>query len=88
MISKPFRDQYSPEWLRYIFNHLIDKHAVFDAAVAKPVIVDADAMIDEKGVLRLKGHFETKPKQVKYQLGFITAEPGLWKLSGITIHIE
>ncbi len=31
--------------------------------------------------------FETTPKQVKYQLGFIPAD-GQWKLSGVTIDIE
>jgi hypothetical protein len=86
-ISKPFRDQFPPEKLRTVFKDLIEKHAVFDAVVAKPVVSDADAKIDENGVLRLKGHFETAPKQVKYQLGFIPSD-GLWKLSGITIDIE
>ena len=86
-ISKPFRDQFPPEKLRAIFKDLVDKHAVFDAVVAKPIISDEDARIDEKGVLRLKGHFETTPKQVKYQLGFIPSD-GLWKLSGVTIDIE
>src|SRR5215216_1118428 len=86
-ISKPFRDQFPPEKLRTVFKDLIEKHAVFDAVVAKPVVADADARIDENGVLRLKGHFETAPKQVKYQLGFIASD-GLWKLSGITIDIE
>ena len=86
-LSKPFRDQFPPEKLRAIFKDLIDKHAVFDAVVAKPFVSDEDARIDEKGVLRLKGHFETTPKQVKYQLGFIPAD-GQWKLSGVTIDIE
>jgi hypothetical protein len=86
-ISKPFRDQFPPEKLRAIFKDLIDKHAVFDAVVAKPIVADEDARIDEKGVLRLKGHFETTPKQVKYQLGFIPSD-GQWKLSGVTIDIE
>ena len=27
---------------------LVDKHAVFDAVVAKPIIADEDAKIDEK----------------------------------------
>jgi hypothetical protein len=31
--------------------------------------------------------FETSPKQVKYQLGFIPSD-GAWKLSGVTIDIE
>jgi hypothetical protein len=86
-ISKPFRDQFPPDKLRDVFKDLIDKHAVFDAVVARPIVPDADAKIDDNGVLRLKGHFETTPKQVKYQLGFIPSD-GLWKLSGITIDIE
>ena len=86
-ISKPFRDQFPPEKLRAIFKDLVDKHAVFDAVVAKPIISDEEAKIDEKGVLWLKGHFDSTPKQVKYQLGFIAAD-GLWKLSAVTIDIE
>jgi hypothetical protein len=86
-ISKPFRDQFPPDKLREIFKDLIDKHAVFDAVVARPILTDEDARIDEKGALRLKGHFETTPKQVKYQLGFIPSD-GQWKLSSIAIDIE
>ena len=86
-ISKPFRDQFPPDKLRAIFKDLIEKHAVFDAVVASPVIAEEDARIDEKGVLRLKGRFDTAPKKVKYQLGLIPSE-GQWKLSGVTIDIE
>jgi len=86
-ISKPFRDQFPPEKLRTVFKDLVEKHAVFDAVVASPVVPDEDAKIDDKGVLRLKGHFDTAPKKVKYQLGFIPSD-GQWKLSGVTIDIE
>lgn len=86
-ISKPFRDQFPPEKLRNVFKDLIEKHAVFDAVVASPVVSDEEAKIDEQGVLRLKGHFDTTPKKVKYQLGFIPSD-GAWKLSGVTIDIE
>ena len=86
-ISKPFRDQFPPEKLRAVFKDLVEKHAVFDAIVASPVIAEEDAKIDEKGVLRLKGRFDTTPKKVKYQLGFIPSD-GQWKLSGIAIDIE
>ncbi|MEO8317599.1 MAG: hypothetical protein ABJA75_05645 [Bradyrhizobium sp.] len=86
-ISKPFRDQFSPDKLRAIFKDLIEKHAVFDAVVASPIVSDEDARIDEQGVLRLKGHFDTAPKKVKYQLGFIPSD-GQWKLSGVAIDIE
>lgn len=86
-ISKPFRDQFPPEKLRTVFKDLVEKHAVFDAIVASPIIAEEDAKIDEKGVLRLKGRFDTTPKKVKYQLGFIPSE-GQWKLSGVAIDIE
>ena len=86
-ISKPFRDQFPPDKLRAIFKDLIEKHAVFDAVVANPIVSDEDAKIDEQGVLRLKGHFDTSPKKVKYQLGFIPSD-GQWKLSGVAIDIE
>ena len=51
-ISKPFRDQFPPEKLRAVFKDLVDKHAVFDAVVAKPVVADEEAKIDDNGVLR------------------------------------
>jgi len=86
-ISKPFRDQFPPEKLRTVFKDLVEKHAVFDAIVASAVIAEEDAKIDEKGVLRLKGRFDTTPKKVKYQLGFIPSD-GQWKLAGVTIDIE
>jgi hypothetical protein len=86
-ISKPFRDQFPPDKLRTVFKDLVEKHAVFDAIVASPVVPDEDAKIDDKGVLRLKGRFDTAPKKVKYQLGFIPSD-GQWKLSGISIDIE
>jgi hypothetical protein len=86
-ISKPFREQFPPEKLRTVFKDLVEKHAVFDAVVAQKMIPDEDARIDDKGVLNLKGRFQTAPKQVKYQLGFIESE-GVWKLSGVAIDIE
>src|SRR5258708_31895355 len=86
-ISKPFRDQFPPEKLRAVFKDLVEKHAVFDAVVAEKMIADEDARIDEKGVLKLKGHFQTAPKQVKYELGFIQSE-GAWKLSAVSIDSE
>ena len=56
-------------------------------AVASDNFTVLHAKIDEKGVLKLKGRFQTAPKQVKYQLGFIESE-GAWKLSGVQIDIE
>ena len=46
-ISKPFREQFPPEKLRAVFKDLIDKRAVFDAIVAKPMVPDGEPKIDE-----------------------------------------
>src|SRR5436190_22155767 len=64
-ISKPFREQFPPEKLRAVFKDLVEKHAVFDAVVAEKMIPDEAAKIDDKGVLNLKGRFQTAPKQIK-----------------------
>ena len=76
-ISKPFRDQFPPEKLRAVFKDLVEKHAVFDAVVAEKMIADEDAKIDEQGVLKLKGHFQTAPKQVKYPAWIHSVRRGL-----------
>jgi hypothetical protein len=47
-ISKPFREQFPPEKLRAIFKDLIEKHAVFDAVVASPIVADEEARIDRR----------------------------------------
>ena len=62
-ISKPFRDQFPPDKLRTVFKDLVEKHAVFDAVVASPVVPNEDAKIDDKGVLRLNGHFDTSAQE-------------------------
>lgn len=86
-LSKPFRDQFPPERLRQTFKEFVEKRAAFEVIAGKPMVPTSDAKIDGEGVLRLHGRFETAPKQVKYQLGFIRSE-GDWKLSSINVQIE
>lgn len=86
-LSKPFRDQFPPDRLRQTFKDFVEKRAAFDVIAAKPIVPVGEPKIDGEGVLRLNGYFETTPKQVKYQLGFIRSE-GDWKLSSINVQIE
>lgn len=86
-LSKPFREQFPPDRLRQTFKDFVQKRAAFEVIAAKPTVPSAEAKIDAEGVLRLNGRFETTPKQVKYQLGFIRSE-GDWKLSSINVQIE
>lgn len=86
-LSKPFRDQFPPDKLRTIFKTFVDNHVVFDLIAAKPTIADSETKIDDDGVLRINGHFDTTPKQLKYHLGYIMSE-GDWKLSAINVDIK
>lgn len=86
-LSKPFREQFPPERLRQTFKEFVEKRAAFEVIAGKPMVPTGEAKIDGEGVLRLNGRFETTPKQVKYQLGFIRSE-GDWKLSSINVQIE
>lgn len=85
-LAKPFRDQFSPEKLKATFKSFNEKNVDFDIVVAKQPIPDETAVIDAEGGLKLAGHFETKPSQVKYNLDFIRSD-GDWKLVGINVKL-
>ena len=73
-ISKPFRDQFPPEKLRAIFKELIDKHAVFDAVVASPVVSDEDA---KKVCEQRRDKLGTPERREVSQMVFPNAEEAL-----------
>jgi hypothetical protein len=86
-MSKPFRDQFPPDRLRGIFKSFVDGHADFDLIVAKAPIAVGESKIDAEGVLRLSGYFDTTPKKLNYDLGYIRSE-GDWKLSKLNVDIK
>jgi hypothetical protein len=86
-LSKPFRDQYSPEKLKEGFKVFADNHVDFDLIAAKPIVPTSEAKIDDKGVLMLRGYFDTTPSRVNYDLNFIRSE-GEWKLLDINVRVR
>ena len=85
-LSKPFRDQFSTEKLKGIFKSFIDQHIDFDIVVAKQPIPDQPVAVDDKGTLKIYGHFDTKPNWVTYKLDYIRSE-GEWKIVGIDVKL-
>jgi hypothetical protein len=85
-MSKPFRDQYTPDKLKQVFKAFQDAHIDFDLIAAKPIVPTADAAI-KNGVLMLRGYFDTSPSRVSYELDFIMSE-GEWKLSNINVKVK
>jgi hypothetical protein len=84
-LAKPFRDQFSPERLKESFKVFHEKRIDFDLIAAMPPIATEEAKIDDRGVLMLRGHFDTKPNRVIYTLDFIRSD-GEWKL--IRLHVK
>jgi hypothetical protein len=86
-LSKPFREQFSPEKLAAIFKEFHDKRMDFDLVAAKKPIGTEEPKVDEKGVLALKGYFDTTPSRVNYDLAFIMSD-GEWKLIKINVDVK
>ncbi len=86
-LSKPFRDQFSPDKLKETFKDFVEKHVIIDPIASKPLVVTTETKLDENGVMRMDGYFNTTPKKVKYKLGFIPSD-GEWKAIGINVNVE
>lgn len=84
-LSKPFRQQYTPERLRETFKSFVDQQIDFDVIAAYKPVYDPAASVDGDGRLVVKGHFPTEPNRVVFDLAFIPSD-GEWKL--ISIHVK
>jgi hypothetical protein len=86
-LSKPFRDQITPEKLKQSFKSFADQHVDFDLIAAKPIVPTSEAKINSSGVLMLRGYFDTTPSRVTYELDFLRSE-GEWKLISINVKVR
>lgn len=86
-LSKPFRDQFPPEKLKEGFKEFAEKHIDFDLIAAKPPVAAQPAKVDDKGMLKLKGYFDTTPSRVNYDLSFVMSD-GEWKLISINVDLK
>jgi hypothetical protein len=86
-LSKPFRDQYPPERLAEGFKGFRDQKIDLDLIAVKQPIPVEEAKVDDRGVLTLKGYFDTQPSRVNYDLAFIMSD-GDWKLIRINVDVK
>jgi hypothetical protein len=84
-LSKPFRQQFSPERLKRTFREFAEKNIDFDIIAAMKPTYDPAPEIDDEGKLLVKGYFPTEPARVIFELDFIPSD-GEWKL--IRINVE
>ena len=86
-LSKPFRDQFSPERLKEVFKPFVDQKIDIDLIAAKTPVPDKPAEVDDRGVLSLTGHFDTTPSHVFYDLGYVMSD-GAWKPIKINVNVK
>jgi hypothetical protein len=86
-LSKPFRQQFSPERLAETFKDFARKDIDFDIIAAYKPVYDPEPRVDDEGKLLVKGWFPTEPARVVYDLKFIPSD-GEWKLIGINVKTE
>jgi hypothetical protein len=86
-LSKQFRDQFSPERLKEVFKPFVDQKIDIDIIAAKAPIQSKDAVVDDRGVLSLVGHFDTMPSHVFYDLAYVMSD-GEWKPIKINVNVR
>jgi hypothetical protein len=84
LAAPDFQAKNSAADLAQIFSNLRRQHVdLHPAALLAPQLTAAPAL-DEKGMLRLTGHFPTRPLQINFDLLFQNTG-GEWRLFGISI---
>lgn len=86
-LAKPFREQFTPERLKKAFKPFADQKTDWGLIAAKPPVPTADAVIDKRGALLLRGYFDTTPSRMTYELDFVPSE-GEWKPIKLNVHLK
>lgn len=86
-LSKPFRQQFSPEKLKATFKEFADKNIDIDLIAALKPSYDPAPLIEDNGKLVVKGSFPTEPARVIFELDFIPSD-GEWKLVRINVETK
>ena len=86
-LSKPFRQQFSPEKLKETFREFAEKDIDIDIIAAMKPTYDPAPVIDGNGKLIVKGSFPTEPARVVFELDFIPSDAE-WKLVRINVETK
>jgi hypothetical protein len=84
-LSKPFRQQFTPERLKRTFRVFADKNIDIDVIAAIKPVYDPPPRIDDEGKLLVEGYFPVDSARVIFELDFVPSD-GEWKL--IRINVE
>jgi len=86
-LAKPFRTQFAPDKLKAGFKGFADQQIDLSVVAIKTPVASTPAKIDDRGVLQLRGYFDTQPSRVLYELDFLVSEEE-WKPLSINVKVR
>ncbi|MBS0535275.1 MAG: hypothetical protein JSR72_14550 [Proteobacteria bacterium] len=86
-LAKPFRTQFNPDKLKAGFKGFADQQIDLSVISIKTPVASTPSKIDERGVLQLRGYFDTQPSRVHYELDFLVSEEE-WKPLSINVRVR
>jgi len=86
-LAKPFRTQFSPDKLKAGFKGFADQQIDLSVVAIKTPVASTPSKIDDRGVLQLRGYFDTQPSRVHYELDFLVTEEE-WKPISINVRVR
>lgn len=86
-LAQPFREQFSPDRLKALFKVFVDQNVDWGLIAAKQPVATAEATIDKRGALILRGYFDTTPSRLTYELDFLPSE-GEWKPIKLNVKLK
>ena len=86
-LAKPFRTQFTPDKLKAGFKSFADQQIDLSIIAIKTPAAATPTKIDERGVLQLRGYFDTQPSRVHYELDFLVSEEE-WKPISINVRVR
>jgi FlaG/FlaF family flagellin (archaellin) len=85
-VSAPLQQKFTAQQLQDSFQEFIDKKIDIDGIKDVAPQLDAPAAINNAGVLTVKGHYPTRPNQVRFALEYVREAAG-WKLLSINVKV-
>lgn len=86
-VARLWQSQTDEASLRQAFQQFIDRRIDLTIIQGQTPVLSEPPVIDEDGVLRLKGYYPTQPYVVNFELGYIYEHPQ-WKLVAININTK
>jgi hypothetical protein len=85
-ISTLWKEQITPEKFSEIFSTFLEKQIDLSSIAKLQPVFDDPPVVNEQGLLVLKGYFATRPSKVRFTVKYTYEHPA-WRLFGINVNV-